>query len=118
MQRDISIHPTACAGFANPDAYERGRPAYPAATIDTVVALIDRIARPSSPARRIVDVGAGTGKFTRLLLAAIPNAEVIAVEPVEGMRIAFSKVLTAVQCGEMRRVTGASSPINLNECIR
>lgn len=56
------------------DEFERYRPEYPPA-------LLERILRELPPARRIcaMDLGAGTGKFTREL---VPHfREVIAVEP-------------------------------------
>jgi SAM-dependent methyltransferase len=58
-------------------AYERGRPAYPEAALDWLL--------PSSPARplRILDLGAGTGKLTRQLVAR--GLDVVAVDPSEGM---------------------------------
>lgn len=61
------------------DAYERGRPSYPP---EAVEAIVDFLAL--APGRRVLDLGAGTGKLTRLLVPS--GAEVIAVEPVEGMR--------------------------------
>jgi SAM-dependent methyltransferase len=68
-------------GFArSADAYERGRPEYPAAAIQLVVGLL--------PERALVlDLAAGTGKLTRQLLGA--GVSVIAVEPVAEMRAAL-----------------------------
>jgi SAM-dependent methyltransferase len=72
------LHEAAAVGFArSAEAYERGRPEYPAAAIQFVVGLL--------PERAVVlDLAAGTGKLTRPLLAAGLN--VIAVEPVPEMR--------------------------------
>ncbi|HLF40880.1 MAG TPA: class I SAM-dependent methyltransferase, partial [Acidimicrobiia bacterium] len=47
-----------------------------------------------SPAATVLDLGAGTGKLTRALAAT--GAAVVAVEPVEGMRRTFRRVLPAV----------------------
>jgi ubiquinone/menaquinone biosynthesis C-methylase UbiE len=71
------LHRAAAVGFArSADAYERGRPEYPAAAIEHVRALV--------PGKRVLDLAAGTGKLTRPLLAA--GLDVIAVEPVAEMR--------------------------------
>ena len=54
--------------------YEHGRPEYPFAAVAWMLEPMP------SGARRIADVGAGTGKLTRALRAA-PDAEVVAVDP-------------------------------------
>ncbi|WP_243224734.1 class I SAM-dependent methyltransferase [Microbacterium sp. CIAB417] len=55
-------------------SYEAGRPDYP---FDAVAWMLE----PLSPgSRRVADVGAGTGKLTRLLVKA-PDAEVVAIDP-------------------------------------
>lgn len=67
------------------DAYERGRPGYPAAVAEWLA---------PEPVARAVDVGAGTGKFTRTLL---PRAsEVTAVEPDAAMRARLTDALPGV----------------------
>ncbi|GAB2581560.1 hypothetical protein GCM10027168_12860 [Streptomyces capparidis] len=66
-------------------AYERGRPPYPPEAVAWLV---------PEDARRVVDLGAGTGKLTRALRA--PGREVVAVEPSPGMREQFSRVLPDV----------------------
>lgn len=79
------LHP-ATRGFGlAADAYERGRPDYPAAAIDWLVDRLDL-----RPGRTVVDLAAGTGKLTRLLVPS--GAEVIAVEPIAEMR---AKIETA-----------------------
>jgi SAM-dependent methyltransferase len=67
------------------DAYERGRPSYPAPIIDWLL---------SSTPNRVVDLGAGTGKLTRALVGRV--GAVIAVEPDPGMRAALATVLPGV----------------------
>lgn len=61
------------------DAYERGRASYPAAAVEHLAGALDL-----GPGRTVVDLGAGTGKMTRLLAAT--GADVVAVEPMEAMR--------------------------------
>ncbi len=57
------------------DAYERGRPPYPAEVVAWAV---------PAGARRVLDLGAGTGKLTRVLVDA--GLDVVAVEPSARMR--------------------------------
>jgi SAM-dependent methyltransferase len=67
------------------DVYERARPTYPAEAIDWLV---------PPAARRVVDVGAGTGKLTRGLTGR--GIEVVAVEPSAGMREEFARALPGI----------------------
>ena len=86
-----TIHPAAAQGFSTQaDAYARGRPDYPAELGDWLRDLL-----LLGPGRTVVDLGAGTGKFTRLLLSS--GASVIAVEPVDAMRARFSSTLPQVR---------------------
>ncbi len=77
--------------------YERARPGYPAEALDWVL---------PPGARRVLDLGAGTGKLTRLLVAR--GLEVVAVEPTPGMREEFARVLPDV---EVLDGTGESVPL-------
>lgn len=75
----MNVHETA-TGFDGVAAdYEAARPDYEASVVARMNELLDL-----GPGRRVVDVGAGTGKLTRALLAT--GAEVVAVEPMAGMR--------------------------------
>ncbi len=70
----------ALVGFGGAaEAYERGRPGYPA---DAIAWLAERLGL--GPGRTVLDLGAGTGKLSRLLVET--GARVVAVEPVEEMR--------------------------------
>jgi SAM-dependent methyltransferase len=74
------IHPSAAQGFAAAaQTYVRGRPGYPAELLPWLTGDLGLQA-----GRACVDLGAGTGKFTALLVQT--GAEVIAVEPVAEMR--------------------------------
>jgi SAM-dependent methyltransferase len=68
-------------------SYERGRPSYPLAAIEHLSRVLHL-----GEGRTVVDLGAGTGKFTRLLLAT--GARVIAVEPQAAMRAELSGIAT------------------------
>lgn len=75
----MAVHPAAQEGFAREsDAYQRGRPEYPDALAGW---LVDDLGL--TPGRTVLDLGAGTGKFTRLLAGT--GARVTAVEPVAAM---------------------------------
>ncbi|MBV8659248.1 MAG: methyltransferase domain-containing protein [Burkholderiales bacterium] len=85
-----SIHHAAADGFSKQaEAYSRGRPEYPAALLPW---LIDELG--IQPAQQVLDLGAGTGKFTRLLIQT--GARVSAVEPVDAMRQQLAQALPDV----------------------
>ncbi len=76
----MPLHHAAARGFeTGAEAYERSRPDYPPAALDTIFAAL-RL----TPGDLLLDVGAGTGKLSRR--AAGRGARVLAVEPVRGMR--------------------------------
>lgn len=72
------------SGFANGEAYDAGRPDYPAASLEWVT---DQLGL--GPRSRVLDLGAGSGIFTRQLLGRV--GEVVAVEPSAGMREALAR---------------------------
>lgn len=87
----MSVNPTAASGFdAGAEAYERGRPSYPD---EAVAYLVDVL--QLGPGKRVLDLAAGTGKLTRLLVPT--GAELVAVEPVAGMRSAFESAVPGVE---------------------
>jgi len=76
----MALHEAAQQGFSNESStYQRGRPEYP---VD-LLGWLDR-ALGVRVGAAIVDLGAGTGKFTQLL--ARLGANVTAIEPVDAMR--------------------------------
>lgn len=81
----------AAEGFERgASAYERSRPSYPA---EAVACIVGRAA--IGPGTDVLDLAAGTGKLTRLLVPT--GAEVIAVEPVEAMRDALYDAAPGVE---------------------
>ena len=85
------VHAAAQAGFSREaTTYARGRPEYPG---ELVAWLRDKLAL--GVGSTAVDLGAGTGKFTRLLLDT--GAQVIAVEPVEAMRLQLAARMPGVR---------------------
>jgi SAM-dependent methyltransferase len=75
----MGLHPLA-AGFADvAHAYDRGRPEYAPAVVGAIAAELEVPA-----GGRVLDLAAGTGKFTRALLAA--GLDVVAVEPQAPLR--------------------------------
>jgi SAM-dependent methyltransferase len=96
------IHEVARAGFgAEAEAYERGRPSYPPAAVRFVVDALG-----IGPGRTVLDIGAGTGKFTRLLVPT--GARIVAVEPVGAMR---EKLAALVPEAEVVEGTGEALPL-------
>jgi ubiquinone/menaquinone biosynthesis C-methylase UbiE len=76
----MELHSSGAWGFDGvAEAYEHARPTYP----PEAVAWLAECLR-LGPGATVVDLGAGTGKLTRALVAT--GARVIAVEPGEGMR--------------------------------
>lgn len=87
----MPVHPVASAGFsAHPERYETGRPGYPTEAVEWLAELIG-----IKPTATVLDVGAGTGKLTRHLVAT--GASVIAVEPVRAMSDVLRRVVPSVR---------------------
>jgi ubiquinone/menaquinone biosynthesis C-methylase UbiE len=94
----VTVNPLADRAFGSQaQAYERGRPGWPAAA---VTGLLERWG-----ARDVLDLAAGTGKLTRVLVRA---AEVTAIEPVDGMRAVLER-----QVPEARVLAGTAEAIPL-----
>ncbi len=96
------IHDAAQRGYASAsDSYQRGRPEYPEALGAWLGETLG-----VGPGARVLDLGAGTGKFTKLL--ARTGASVTAVEPVDAMRARLSEALP-----DVRALAGTAEAIPL-----
>jgi SAM-dependent methyltransferase len=91
MKAEGKVHHSAAEGYTTAaDNYVKGRPDYPpelAAWLRDTLQL--------APGKTVVDLGAGTGKFTPRLVAT--GAKVIAVEPVAQMLAKLSAALPGVE---------------------
>lgn len=86
----MPVHHVADAGFDREAAsYERARPSYPS---DCIAWFADHLG--IAPGRSVLDLAAGTGKFTRLLEPL--GARLFAAEPVDGMRAVLATTSPAV----------------------
>jgi len=85
----VAIHPTAQGFETAAGDYERARPDYPDEAVRWLAERLDL-----RPGRKVVDIAAGTGKLTRVLTAT--GADVVAVEPVAGMRARLAAALPDV----------------------
>ncbi|KAI4719935.1 putative 2-heptaprenyl-1,4-naphthoquinone methyltransferase [Aureobasidium sp. EXF-10727] len=76
------INPSAQNGFSNAALYDKHRPSFPAHSVSV---LLDGVRVADSQAT-VVDLAAGTGKFTELLADRDEGYEIIAIEPHADMR--------------------------------
>ena len=86
VDTDTARREQAASFGAAADAYERGRPPYPDEAVDWLL---------PPGARRVLDLGAGTGKLTRSLRAR--GLDVVAVDPSPGMLARLSAALPDVE---------------------
>jgi SAM-dependent methyltransferase len=68
------------------EEYERARPEYPGGVLDVL---------PLGAEAEVLDLGAGTGKLTRLLTQRYRR--VVAVEPLDGMRAILERVVPSAE---------------------
>lgn len=98
------IHKSAQQGFSTQAvAYAQGRPDYPRQLTGWLTDAL-QINTHST----VIDLGAGTGKFSRLLSSVVPT--LIAVEPVEAMGAQLKKLLP-----DVRLLSGTAEAIPLED---
>lgn len=78
-----SIHKSATSGFSSASKYDIHRPSYPPSAVS---AFLSALQISGVQGARIIELGAGTGKFTELLAARDERFEILALEPHDGMR--------------------------------
>ncbi|MCA1691610.1 MAG: class I SAM-dependent methyltransferase [Actinobacteria bacterium] len=82
----MALHRAALGFDTTAPAYERARPGYPPAAVADL---------GIGPGMSVVDVAAGTGKLTRLLVPT--GARIVAVEPLAGMRAELDRALPGLE---------------------
>jgi SAM-dependent methyltransferase len=87
----VPVHQAAARGFGRAaESYERSRPDYPKEALDRLIQELE-ISRACS----VMDLGAGTGKLTRMLVPT--GAHLTAIEPIESMRAALARAVPGVE---------------------
>ncbi len=112
--RATAIHPTAAEGFSRGARdYSQGRPDYPP---QTRAWLQEELGLQAG--KVVLDLGAGTGKFTRELLAT--GASVIAVDPVPQMLEQLAQVApdATALAGTAEQVPLADSTVDAVVCAQ
>jgi ubiquinone/menaquinone biosynthesis C-methylase UbiE len=82
------LAPEALQGFSNASNYDKYRPTYPE---EAVSKLLARLGVAGVAGAQIIDVGAGTGKFTSLLADREEKFEIKCIEPHNEMKEVLAK---------------------------
>jgi len=82
----MAIHQAAARGFQEAERYDRSRPGYPPEAVERLATALGL-----GPGSRVLELGAGTGKFTRQLRPRVGG--LVAVDPVEPMLRALRAAL-------------------------
>jgi SAM-dependent methyltransferase len=94
------VHEKATAFEGAAAVYEQARPGYPPEAVRWLTEALGL-----RPGRRVVDLAAGTGKLTRDLVPS--GAQVVAVEPVAGMRRTLAATISTAAGGPAVAVVAA-----------
>ena len=101
----LSVKPTALSGFHDASSYEKHRPTYPPSSVEYLLKAAKILGESDV---RILEIAAGTGKFTSLLAAREENFEILAIEPHDEMR----KVLTEKGMKNVKVIDGFAEDLS------
>ena len=114
MTEKSSVHRAAAEGFSSgADTYVRGRPDYPPEALDWLRNVVG-----AGVGKTVVDLGAGTGKFTKVLLTT--GAHVIAVDPVTPMLDRLRRDVPGAEAvvGDAEHIPVASGAVDAVVCAQ
>jgi len=80
---DFKLKASAQTGFAPAAAYDAHRPTYPPEAVEQ---LLQRLKVAGVEGARVIDLAAGTGKFTEILASRPERFDIVAIEPHDDMR--------------------------------
>jgi ubiquinone/menaquinone biosynthesis C-methylase UbiE len=83
MSSSGGLDDRAVTGFAKSAAYDQYRPTYSSTIVQF---LLEKLGVAGKNGAKILDLAAGTGKFTEALAARDEDFQIVAVEPHDGMR--------------------------------
>jgi SAM-dependent methyltransferase len=113
LPTDFSLPLQADNGFRDASSYDQHRPSYPSSAVSS---LLRRLNIAGQSTARVVEIGAGTGKFTELLAAREEGYEILAVEPHQEMRESLvQKSLGVAGRGKVKIVDGNAAKTGLEE---
>ncbi|ESO89306.1 hypothetical protein LOTGIDRAFT_154406 [Lottia gigantea] len=96
-----TIHKTAVVGFTKGDLYESSRPSYTDLTVERIIEEFQNLGQGQEVKYDIVELGAGTGKFTNLITKKLRNVRYLATEPSDGFYQTFQELypyIESLQC--------------------
>lgn len=108
MANENGINERAQTGFAQSAAYDQYRPGYSSTATEK---LLKQCRVSGVKNAKVLDLAAGTGKFTEALVSRGEHYEVIAVEPHDGMR----EVLEKKQLPRVSVLNGKANSIPLED---
>lgn len=80
---DFKLKASVQSGFASAAAYDTHRPSYPTEAVDQFLQNLEISGVKNA---KVVDLAAGTGKFTEILASRPEQYDILAIEPHDDMR--------------------------------